>query len=133
MLEVSYSLLTQELSMEGSSQQLRDFVDVIERCLVDKHCEVNLITNFDPSPYDRALNGLKLVFSDSKNEIRVVDDCLIIEGNEELFKSLAMNLPYDAEDPTSGIPYHIEYDRISFGHILNDNSLDMNITKKRED
>lgn len=88
--------------------------------------------SFDPLPYESFLAGIE-VRASNINRVSVVNQLLVITGNESFLNNLAMNLPCKAEQPSSGVQFHVHYDRISFGDFLDDDSMDLILSVRRQE
>lgn len=77
---------------------------------------------------ERSLSGIQLSRS-CPNSIFPQDGSLMISGSKVFFDWLAEQIPWDAEDPTSGLPFHVHIDKFWPGTFISDNSWDFIITK----
>lgn len=131
MIEITYSP-EDEVNIEGDEKSLIELCTALRNCSNSGIVEIQTKPDLDPSPYEHLLNKLIIKLNNNINKLSVLDDALIIEGNKEFLLNFEANIPWDAEDTTSGINYHVHYDNVSFGEYLSDDSLDAVLSKKRK-
>ena len=131
MLYVTYTT-EDEIYLEGDGADLRSLHDELTAFHSKGVESITASTNCSDQPEgkDPILPGIHLRDS-AENLICPKDGRLLISGSKDFFENLARNIPWDAEDPDSGIPYHVHYDRIWPDSPLSENSNDLIITKRR--
>ena len=102
-----------ELEIEGSNSEwaelraaVLDFSKAGEPVL-----DLPADSEFDPSPYRHKLARLRLHKTSGPILISVAGNALSISGKPELLSLFAENMPYDAQH-TSGVGYHVHFDRL---------------------
>ncbi|MCA9063524.1 MAG: hypothetical protein KDA96_10710 [Planctomycetaceae bacterium] len=132
MLRIRYSS-GDDVDIEGSAHDLLTIRQAVEELVKTGHESVTVSTavDFDPAPYERTLRHLQLRISD-RNIALVTDDCLIVSGNVDFLESFARDLPWDAKQPESGVQYHVHLDRLSYGPEVDESSIGMILSLRRE-
>ena len=131
-VDVRYTL-GEGADIAGDEGALQELCAAIELC-VQHGFEVDLesSSNINPAPYKKLLKRIVISIHDSSNTFSVSDDALLIEGDENFLLTVRSNIPWDADDPHSGLCSHVHFDRISFSDCLDDESIDVILTKKRK-
>ena len=109
------------------NQEIRKFLSDSQKKRI---WDIETVAN--PYPYKQMLSALSVELSIGKGIISVEETTLVLSGGKRFLLNFVDNLPYDVEDPKSGISYHIHYDSISFGDILSKESMEIILTKKRD-
>ena len=123
----------QEVEIAGDEEALLQLCSALKLCASNGfEVELEIASDSDPTPYNKLLAIIAISINDSKNAFSVSEKILIIEGDESFLSNLQSNIPWDAQDTHSGLSYHVHYDRISFGDYLDDESIDLILTKKRK-
>lgn len=113
----------EEVFVDGSADRLRDFADALRDFAASWH---------DTRIGNRSFEGIRFTKS-RQNTISAEDGRVTLAGTQQFFENLSSNIPWDVEDPSTGISYHIHYDRVSMGWLLSEKSMDMILTKVRDD
>ncbi|MGB3692039.1 MAG: hypothetical protein WA865_13525 [Spirulinaceae cyanobacterium] len=113
MLEIRYSV-GEDIEVAGTSTEFQALHHELLRMVGrdDSFLYVETSTSFEPDPYDSCLVSIEFKRAKS-NEIWIDKNSLVVQGTDEFLQNLAGSLPRDAEQPSSGISYHIHYDPIS--------------------
>ena len=123
----------QDVDIAGDEDALLELCSALKLCVSNGfEVELEMASDIDPAPYDQLLAKIVISINDSCNTFSVSEGTLIIEGDESFLLNLQSNIPWDAQDTHSGLSYHVHYDRISFGDYLDDESIDLILTKKRK-
>lgn len=93
--------------------------------------ELPVASSLDPSPYEKLLSRIVISMNDMDNVFSIVGDALVIQGDDNFLLNVRSNIPWDAVDSHSGLSCHVHYDRSSFSDYLDEDSLDVLLTKKR--
>jgi hypothetical protein len=121
-----------ELELEGSNAELALLRDRIQRFANGQESETKLSveSRFDPSPYERALAGLRARKTLGRIVLAVEGDILVLGGQPAYLRIFANNLPCDA-DETSTFGYHVHFDRAGREDYVSEDSLDIVLALKR--
>lgn len=133
MIRIRHSLKpSEELELGGSNAELSELRQSIYRfCKADEATmHIPADSEFDPSPYEHRLAGLRLHKTAGTIVISVAGGEVLISGRPDLLRLFADNLPYDAQY-TSSIPYHVHFDRAGQEDIVSEVSLDIVLGLKR--
>jgi hypothetical protein len=121
-----------EVDIEGSANDLRSLSRTITTFLANEVlAELVVATDFniDASPYASTANALRVLHRDGTNLFHVEGNELVLAGDRESLRDFAANLPFDAEDPPSGLAHHIHYDCLTFP--VDAKSLNATLTLRR--
>jgi hypothetical protein len=118
MIRIRYSAETQAIELEGSSQELLELRNSIQK-FTSHHLSIETETNCDPSPYDVCLNGIIFHETTLPLYISVQNTKLNVSGNRESLVLFSENLPYDAIGQ-----YHVHLDRIGREEMIAEDSLE---------
>ena len=130
-LDVRYSQ-DEDVDIAGDEDALMELCAGLKLC-ADNGFEVELevVSDIQPAPFEKLLTSIVISINDYDNSFSVSQDALIIEGDENFLLNLRSNIPWDVADTQSGLSCHVHYDRSSFSDYLDDESIDVILTKKR--
>lgn len=116
-----------EVSLEATTQEFTELKSTLDNFIASPKMQLHVEaeSGFDPSPYDALLSCLIFQKSEALIQVRAEGSALCIEGAGECLAKLAANLPYDAEDPETGIRYHIHFDHVGWPSHVAANSADL--------
>ncbi len=120
------------LDIAGDEEALLELCAALKLC-ADNGFEVELqvVSDTQPAPHEKMLTNIVISINDHDNLFSVSTHTLTIEGDENFLLNLRSNIPWDAVDHQSGLSCHVHYDRISFSDYLDNESIDVILTKKR--
>ena len=133
MIQIRYSP-PNELELSGNTAELYSLTQEIIEFLASSQNNRTwkVETTANPNPYQMILPILSIRLSTAKKGMITVEESqLVLDGNKDFIRNFADNLPYDAEDPKSGINYHVHYDSLSFGDVLSESSLEIILSKNK--
>jgi hypothetical protein len=125
MIRIRYSAETQAIELEGSSQELLELRNSIQK-FTSHHLFIETEANCDPSPYDVCLNGI--IFHETTLPllcISVQSTKLNVSGSRESLVLFSENLPCDAIGQ-----YHVHLDRIGREEMIAEDSLEIVLALK---
>jgi len=126
MIEIRYSKDPfEEIELEGTMEELsslafrmKDFLRSDESILFRKASD-----DYDPSPYQECLTGLKIQKADQKIVISVEGVNLCIKGDIFCLTNFLDNIPADGEIGT-----HLHYDRVGREKFVSEKSLSITLS-----
>lgn len=123
-----------EASIEASAEAFADLKLKIEQFIASpaQQLAIAVAGEFDPKPYDALLDNLIFKKNGSALHINAEASVLCIAGSNGNLALFAKNLPYDAEDPKSWLPYHIHFDHAGWPNEVTSNSLALVLCKRRD-
>jgi hypothetical protein len=109
MIKIRWSQKTNEIDLEGTSQDLQyirqSILDLIQAD--EPQVIISGTTNFDPTPYSNHLTSLVIRKSKESTKVKVVTNQLEIEGDSERLGAFASWFDFEAD--VSHYHCHFEY------------------------